>query len=163
MTKSIRNMLLGALALTLIVPAVGMAQTSATDTATASATILAPITIAWAADLDFGDIVADATTAGTVTVAPDGTASSTTVQLLAGTTQAASFTVGGQSGRIFYVTPIGTIALGGAGTMFADIDVDCGTCTVGTDGVAVGGTLYVGAAQAAGAYSTTFDVTVSYQ
>ena len=162
MTKSFRSALLGAIALTLIIPAVGLAQTSDSENATASATIVAPITITKVADLDFGDIVADATAAGSVTLSTAGVAVPTTVQHLGGES-AASVSVTGVVGQTFSVSAIPGINLTGPGTaMPATFTSNCGTCTIGTDGVAVGGTLTVNANQAAGSYSGVFTVTVSY-
>lgn len=163
MTKSIYRILLGTLALIVLIPAAGMAQTSDSATATANANIVAPITITWAADLDFGDIVADATSAGTVTVDLAGAATAVTVQSLGGSA-AAAFTVTGESGMAYDVTADPTVTLTGTGVdMTATLNPDCGGCIVGTDDVLVGGELTVGAGQLAGGYSGTFNVTVSYQ
>lgn len=162
MTKSIYRILLGTLALIVLIPAAGMAQTSDTASADAHANIIAPITLTWTADLDFGDIVADTTSTGTVTVDLTGVATPVTVQHLGGSA-AAAFTVAGESGLAYVVTSDPSVTLVGTGVdMTATLNPDCGGCVVGTDNVVVGGTLTVGIAQAAGAYTGTFDVTVSY-
>lgn len=164
MTKSINRTLLGALALTLLIPAAGFAQSSDTESAQAFANIVQPIVLTLVTDLNFGDIVTDAVNPGTVQVAPDGTVTPAVVTSLGGTSPA-TFTVAGENGRLFNVAPIANFLVSGPGVDMAvsAVTSDCGTCTVGTDGVAVGGTLTVGGNQASGLYTGTFDVTVSYQ
>ena len=164
MKKSFNRILLGALALTLIVPAAAMAQSSDTAQADALANIIAPITLTWASDLNFGDIVTDAD-GGTVTVTTGGagTAFGGLTLLASTTTTAATFTVGGTSGRAFTLTVDPTVTLVGPGNDMTASLVGSGNGVVGTDNVAVGGALKVGATQTEGSYSGEFDVTVSYQ
>lgn len=161
--KSFKRTLLGALALTLLIPAAGFAQSSATATGDALANIIQPITIVNDAALNFGDIVADAV-GGSVVVDTAGAATSGTLTLLGGES-AAAFTVTGAAGRTFDVSSDlnTTITEAGGATMTVDtFSFSCDPCTIG-DPLTVGGTLTVGANQTAGAYSGTFDVTVSYQ
>lgn len=163
MKKSFNRMLLGALVLTLIVPAAAMAQSSDTAQADALANIIAPITLTWVTDLNFGDIVTDAD-GGTVTVTNLGVGSAALgLTLLPSTaTTAATFTVGGTAGRAFTLVVDPSVLLSGPGADMTAVLTNTGDGTVG-DTVAVGGTLTVGAAQTEGSYSGTFDVTVSYQ
>lgn len=165
MTKSFTRTFLGALALTLLIPAAGFAQSSDTESAQAFANIVQPIVLTLVTDLDFGDIVVDATNPGTIQVAPDGTVTPTVVTSLGGTSPA-TFTVAGENGRLFNVSAIADFNVSGPGPdmLVSAVTSDCGGCTVGTDGVAVGGTLNVasGATQTSGAYVGTFDVTVNY-
>lgn len=163
MTKSFTRTLLGALALTLLIPAAAMAQATDTDSAQALANIIEPITIATTADLNFGDIVADAV-GGTVVVDTAGVATSGSLTLL-GNESAAAFTVTGTAGRSFVVTfPLASFNITGPALATMQVNTltfNCGTCTIG-EPLTVGGTLVVGASQTPGAYLGNFDVTVSY-
>jgi len=152
------------------VPSSAFAQASDTEPANASANIIAPITLTKVTDLVFGDIVPN-TTAGTVVMDNGGTITGATggVVALASTRNAATFTVGGQIGRLYTVTPVGNITISNlAGpNMIINPTSDCGggLCTIGAVGgsaVRVGGTLNVGAAQPAALYTGTFSVTVTY-
>src|SRR5687768_9060604 len=71
----------------------------ATATADASATIVTPIAIAKVADMNFGNVAVNATTAGTVVLTPLAARSVTggvTLPATTGTVAAARFTVTGQ-------------------------------------------------------------------
>ncbi|MDB5015096.1 MAG: hypothetical protein JWQ25_3298, partial [Daejeonella sp.] len=86
--------------------ATSFAQTDVkTDQASASATIITPITIAKVNDMSFGNIVSTAT-GGTVILSTAGGRTESGVQLgaVAGTVTAASYTVTGQSGYAYTVT-----------------------------------------------------------
>ncbi|MCA1733497.1 MAG: DUF4402 domain-containing protein [Acidobacteria bacterium] len=161
MKQSFNRTLLGALALTLIIPAVGMAQSSDTAQADALANIIAPITLTAGTPLNFGDIVASTATGDvTVTTAGAGSASGGVTLLGTTATTAATFTVGGTAGRGFTVVVDPSVTMG---SMTATLNANIASGVVGTDNVAVGGVLTVGANQAEGLYTGTFDVTVSYQ
>ncbi len=152
--------------------AASMAQVGAT--ATASATIITPIAIANATDMDFGNVAVSAV-AGTVVLAPAGTRTATggvTLPVVTGTVTAASFTVTGLATATYSITlPSGvTVIDDGVGN---NMNVDTWTSsptptgTIGAGGtqtLTVGATLAVGAAQAAGTYTsaTPFTVTVNY-
>ncbi|MCU0376750.1 MAG: DUF4402 domain-containing protein [Bacteroidales bacterium] len=139
-------------------------------TATASAVIVAPISIAQTADMNFGNIIAGAG-AGTVVLTPGGvrTPTGVTFPSVGGTVAAASFTVTGLSGATYAITlPLTHNIVSGANSMtvnaFTSNPSGTGTLTGGTEILNVGATLNVGAAQPAGAYTsaTGFTVTVNY-
>jgi hypothetical protein len=144
-----------------------------TATATATATIVTPITIAQASNLSFGNVSVSSTTAGTVVLAPAGTRTATngvTLPATAGTVEAASFTVEGESGYTYAITlPSSDVTLSSASeTMtansFTSTPSSTGTLTDGSQTIRVGATLNVSAAQAAGTYTTEtpFEVSVIY-
>jgi len=152
----------------------GTAFTQVTASATASATILAPISLTKTVDMNFGNLAVNATD-GTIVLAPAGTRTATGgVTFLptnAGTITAASFTVAGLVDATYSITlPAGiTTISNGAGN---DMDVDewtsnpttTGTLTGGTQTLNVGATLHVPASSIAGIYTsgTPFEVTVNY-
>jgi hypothetical protein len=148
----------------------GIAQVTAT--ASTSATIIAPIAISKAVDMNFGNIASGAV-GGTVVLSPDGSLSPTgdvTLPLISGTVSAAKFTVTGLSGSTISITlPVGSITLNNLGnTMkvksFTSNPSLTGTLTGGIQDIFVGATLVVGASQVAGLYfnlSNLF-VTVNY-
>lgn len=145
-----------------------------TESATATATIITPISLTKTADMSFGNI-AVGTTGGTVVLTPAGARSATDGVTLPtvgpGTVTAAAFTVTGQGANTFTITlpSSNTIRIGAAGaTMtvdnFSSTPSGIGTLSSGTLGITIGATLNVGASQAAGTYTsvTPFDVTVNY-
>jgi hypothetical protein len=150
-----------------------LSQVSAT--ATASATIITPIAIANAGDMNFGNI-AVSTAPGTVvlpaTLAPTRTVTGgCTLPATTGTVSAAAFTVTGQTGFTYSITLPASASLTGPGTpMTANAFVSTptvlagGLLTAGTQTLYVGATLNVAAAQTAGVYTTAaaFTVTVNY-
>jgi hypothetical protein len=158
-----------ALTLTLIGLSINtFAQVSAT--ATTSATIITPIAISKTVDMNFGNIAVSPTIAGTVVLAPAGTRTKTggvTLPAVTGTVAAASFTVTGLGTSTYAITLPGTITLTGipSGSMtvgtFTSTPSGTGTLTAGSQTLNVGGTLNVGAAQAAGVYTNTTDMTVT--
>ena len=154
------------------------AQSSATGTANATATVVRPITISSSVDLAFGNVVPGAT-AGTLTLTA---ASSTAATAGGGVTQpgtqvgtvtAAKFDVAGEGGLTYSITlPSSAATINGpsAATMTVDTftsDIASGTLSgalgaAGSQSFYVGGKLHVGANQAAGNYTGTFSVTVAY-
>ncbi len=132
-----------------------------------TATILAPISISAAGDMDFGTMVTTGT-AGTVTVTPAGARSSVDVDLLGGTPAAAAFDVTGEGNANYSITlPSSATLTSGANTMTIDTFTDDAGANPrrpggGSETFNVGATLNVGATQAAGTYSGTFSVTVNY-
>lgn len=148
---------------------------AADATATASATIITPISIVKATNLSFGNIAAG-TAAGTVVMAPAGTRTVTgtngpTLPASTGTVSAATFNITGLVGMTFSITlPASAITLSN-GTPANDMTLNTftstptvaagGTLTGGTALLSVGGTLSVGANQAAGTYNSTSDLTVT--
>ncbi|MDB5121276.1 MAG: hypothetical protein JWN56_2494 [Sphingobacteriales bacterium] len=154
--------------------ATSFAQTDVkTDQASASATIITPITIAKVNDMSFGNIVSTAT-GGTVILSTASGRTESGVQLgaVAGTVTAASYTVTGQSGYAYTVTlpadgyEITTGAAGPTETMTLTNfnSSSTGNLTAASFTLSVGATLNVVANQAAGDYTnaTPFDVSVNY-
>jgi hypothetical protein len=149
------------------------AQVSAT--ATASATIITPIAIVNAANMNFGNIAVSAAP-GTVVlpaaVAPVRTVTGgCTLPATVGTVSAAAFTVTGQTGFTYAITLPASASLTGPGApMTADTFVSNptvaagGLLTGGTQTLYVGATLNVAGSQVAGLYTTAaaFTVTVNY-
>ena len=148
----------------------------ATATASASATIVTPISIVKNVDMNFGNVAVSATIAGTAILAPAGTrttggAGGVTLPATAGTVAAASFTVSGQASYTYAITLPSSCSLsdGASHTMtvnsFTSTPSSTGTLSAGgTQTLTVGATLNVAAAQAANTYtnSTGVPVTVNY-
>jgi hypothetical protein len=155
----------------------GLAFTSITfgqsATATATATILSPISITKNADLSFGNIIAGP--GGTVTVSTADTRAGVGVTLpvaTPGTVTSARFTVNGTGTSTYAITlPANhTITrVGFAETMtvdnFTSTPSGTGALVGGTQELVVGARLTVGAAQVPGTYTNAagFTVTVNYK
>ncbi len=151
--------------------ATSFAQVSAT--ATATSTIVTPISILKTADMNFGNVAVNAN-AGTVVLSHAGTRSASggvTLPATSGTIAAAEFTVTGQAGYTYSVTlpSTATTVTSGSNNMTvtaftSNLAGGNGTLTNGTETLKVGATLNVGASQAAGTYisATPFTVTVNY-
>jgi hypothetical protein len=150
------------------------AQNTATSgAASATAVIVAPITITKMVNLHFGDIVATAA-GGTVTINPDGSDVLAGVYRPAVTTStpaAASFDVTGGANLTFDITfPTASFDLvSGSDKMTASTltDSEGGASTLDGTGkktFTVGATLTVDASQPSGTYTNTadFKVTVTY-
>ena len=150
------------------------AQASATATANSSAVIANPIAITNTAALNFGEIVAGST-AATVVV----TAAAAPTRTLAGAADAflvtsaissAAFNISGRAAATFAVTlPASATLTSGANTMTVNTFTHSLGATPTLPAAAsqplamyVGGTLNVGASQAAGTYNGSFSVTVAY-
>jgi spore coat protein U-like protein len=158
----------------LVASAPGWSADSAS--ATASATILAPMTISSATNLSFGSF--DASRAGTVTVDTAGNRSASGVTLSGGTPAAATFSIAGQAGLSYNIAYTGTSAtlsngsdamglsivsdLGGAASSAGET-VSSGTLNAGPTTLRVGGTLTVQAGTPPGSYNGNISVTVQYQ
>ena len=156
--------------------AVSFGQVSAS--ASSTATIITPIAIAQAANLNFGAIAVSPTLGGTVALPPaSGTPTRTTgggggvtLPVVTGTVTAAAFTVTGLASSTYSISLPGDITLSGAGstmTLGSFVSSPSATGNLGTGGsqtVYVGGTLNVSAAQPAGVYTnaTGLTVTVNY-
>lgn len=137
------------------------------DSVAATATLGAFISISNTGSLDFGK-AAPTGTAGTVTITPAGGRSAINVDLFGGgTVGSAGFNVTGEPSQGYAITlPSSATLTGPSATMTVDSFIhDAGgtpTLSGGSDSFNVGATLHVGANQAAGTYSGTFAVTVSY-
>ena len=157
------------------------AQNTATQDATASAKIVAPITLVKSTDLRFGTI-ATGSTPGTVQVgATEGAQASasggaTMVASSLASTGPAVFTITGESDQTFKLN----VKTGDVITLSNDSDASKtmavtlnipdfkvtgtnNTLTGGTRSLIIGGSLAVGANQVSGAYSKEFEVTVAYE
>ncbi|UZJ63894.1 DUF4402 domain-containing protein [Sphingobacterium sp. KU25419] len=156
----------------------GFANTTSAQevaSATATATIVTPISITKDVDMNFGNVAVQSTSGGTVVLAPGGSrtpSGGVTLPTTAGTVTAASFTVNGTGAYTYSITlPSSALTVSsGANTMtVTDFTSDPtvivgGALTAGTQTLNVGATLNVAAAQPAGLYvsATPFDVTVNY-
>ncbi|WP_338465574.1 DUF4402 domain-containing protein [Novosphingobium sp. ZN18A2] len=145
------------------------APSSATASGDATATVVSPITL----DHDSGAVLAfgsfSAGTGGTVVVNRNGRGSVTgDVSFVAASTNSAdSFTVGGQADTAFSIsTTDSTVSTGGTTPSTMDFTTNApAKGTLDSSGAAtftVGGTLTVGASQAPGSYTGTYDATVTY-
>ena len=154
--------------------AFSVASFAQSATATASATIVAPIAITKTVDMNFGN-VAVAAVAGTVTLDPAGTRTAgggVTLPATTGTVAAAEFDVTGAVNFTYAITlPAAAVTIddGAANTMTvtAFTSTPSGTGDLGAGGaqtITVGATLNVGANQVPGTYlsATPFTVTVNY-
>lgn len=143
------------------------ANAQATDTTSANinAVINNPIELLWVQDMDFGE-AAPSTGATTVTIAADGTVGGDAIGK-AGSPQEARFSVSGLAGQTYAIdlpTVPETLTSGAGDTMTVSgfvSDAD-GVATALAKEFGVGATLNIGAEQAAGSYSGSFNVTVSY-
>ena len=147
------------------------AQVSAT--ATATGTIITPISITNAGNMNFGNVAVSAT-AGTVILAPASTRTITggvTLPAVPGTVAAAHFAVTGTPNYTYAITlpSTATTVTSGANTMtvtaFTSNPGTTGTLSAaGTQTIDVGATLNIASNQAAGTYvsGTPFQVTVNY-
>ena len=158
-------------------------QAMAQSTATASATILRPITITKTSDMNFGNVV-PSSAAGTVVLSPtnsrtpDGGVTIMTTQT--GTVAAASFTVEGEAAATYtLLLPAADVTLASPSSAVMQVtnftsDVGTGAGegllsgtastpgTAGTQLIHVGGKLKVGTNQVPGLYTGSVSVTVAY-
>ena len=143
---------------------------AATTSANGTATVIVDMGITKNADLRFGKFSAG--TGGTVVMTTAGSRSKTGAVMLSALDAggAASFAVTGDSTATYAITLPGSAATitrtGFTETMsvgtFVSNPSGTGTLTAGAQTLLVGGTLTVGSAQVAGAYSGSFSVTVDY-
>ncbi len=168
--KQMKKVIIAAIA---IFGSATLVNAQSTATATASATIVTPISISKTSDMSFGNISVQSGTGGIVILAPNGSRTRTagvTLPAITGTVSAAGFTVSGEGNYTYDITLPSTVTLthsGGVQTMaansFTSNPSGTGQLSSGSQNVAVGATLTVAAGQLAGVYtSSTFDVTVNY-
>jgi hypothetical protein len=161
--------------LLLIILLSGFAATSFAQTlanASASANIITPISITKNLDMSFGNIAVNPTNpGGTVTLPASSPATRTftggiTLPAVTGLVQAAKFTVSGEGTSAYTITIPGTITITSGTNNMAIVPVSnpsgAGALVGGSQIIYVGGTLTVAPAQAVGAYTGNFDVTVNY-
>jgi hypothetical protein len=145
------------------------AQNITTDAASASATIITPITITNTTALNFGDIVNGI---GIVTLSTVGERA-TDYQAFSGTqtgiVTAASFDITGQGAYTYAIilpTSDVTLTEPGGGTMtvnsFVSDPSGVGTLTASAGSVLVGASLNIDQGLEIGVYDGSFDVTVAY-
>ncbi len=151
------------------------AHAQASETATATATIVTPINIANATDMNFGNIAVIAT-GGTVILTPAGTRSITgdvTLPAVTGTVTAATFDVTGQANFTYSITlpasPAEDVTItNGTDNMtvstFTSTPSGIGTLDgTGAQTLSVGATLNVVGGESSGVYTGgPFTVTVNY-
>jgi len=167
MNKSLK---IAAFALLMCGSGVG-AFAQSTASATASATIVTPISITKTVDMNFGNVAVTAS-GGTVILATDGSRTKTggvTLPAVTGTVTAAEFDVTGEGNYTYVITlPSGNHTISsGLNTMTVNgfnYSSGAGTLSSGAQTFSVGATLNVSATQPAGTYTsaTPFDVTVNY-
>lgn len=168
--KKVTIILSGILMMTIATVSV-KAQSTDTEAAQASATILQHLSLTKNVDLAFGGVITDVN-GGTVLIPATSSATPSYTGLptqLTATTSAAKFTANGQNGATFAITlPESTVISTGSNNMTVNNFVS----SVGISGVQlegsekmfyVGATLNIGTAQAAGTYNGTFNVTVTYE
>jgi spore coat protein U-like protein len=156
----------------------GSASAANNASATATATVVTPISITKATDLAFGSIYPGATT-GTVDVNTNGIRTVTGGVLTAATgatPTAAKFDVAGQASATYTIAYASAVTLTGPGapmalTQISDLTGAGGATTLaaagalsagGTQSIYIGGSLAVGANQVAGAYTANITATVVY-
>ena len=153
------------------IAAAGMVSTganAATVNADARVNILDAVVVTRTAILDFG-VIAAASTSGTVTIAPTTGATTCSAGLAcAGVPQRGAFTVRGANGLTINVTVDPSTTLGGGpGAPMNLVLNPSATSVVGAGATLVpfhvGGVLTVGAAQTAGTYTGTYNVSADYQ
>ena len=167
--------LISGLAAAVVASIYSQSALSATDTGTATARIVTPITVTEATQMNFGDIQPEAG-ATTVALSTAGVATPTGATVVTGSPSQGVFTVTGTASATYSITlPADAVVfLTGPGSPATDMGVngfnhDAGaTPTIGGGGSStlnIGSTLSVAgsAAQTAGDYSGTYDVTVDYQ
>lgn len=149
-------------------------QVSATATSSASATILATLTIENDVPLNFGTIGPHATEAKTVVVTNAGATTGSTATLyssLGAPAAAGEFSITGTPNATFGITyPSATVNLSGPGTAMTILSAswsgDLGTSSTldasGNKTLNVGATLNVGIAQTPGDYTGSYDITIAY-
>ena len=139
--------------------------------ATASVITIKPLSILKLDDLDFGTFTTSAA-AGTVVIEPVTGARTTTGGVVAGggTSKAAQFITFGRAGSVLSVTrgPLPVLNRDGGGATMAVIGLTLNGPVLrvvnpaGIVDLRVGATLAVAANQLDGAYSGSFDITVTY-
>jgi len=160
--------------------ALGMAsaaQAADNANATATAEILTSLTldVAPGTSLDFGQMVLPNTSGGTVTLAPDGTLTCASPNIVcSGTTSVPTFNIstGTPNKAVTVNLPAGSsiLATGGGGSAATEIVLNGFTssaATVNLDGggagsFTVGGTITLDGTEVPGIYNGTFNVSVAY-
>jgi len=152
------------------------AALAASDTGTATVTILRPITVTKNTDLRFGTVVEPSSGSATVTISATGTRT-TTLEVGGAAFGASTFTVAGEDGQAVTVTAPASFAItnqNGPGTLTVTTTGNtsntgsqtlAGGTGLGSGGtllVSVGGAITVLSTTASGLYSGTFSVSAVY-
>ena len=169
--KNLLFTIAGLVILAITTSTVNAQNPTASASADASANIIVPIAITKVdgMDLKFGNIIADAD-GGTVAISTTGAPTLTGINAptnVTGERQQAQFTVTGFSGASYAITLPSSTELDSDGNKmtvnnFVSDPNGTGVLTGGTQTINVGATLNVGAAQASGEYTGSFEVTVVY-
>lgn len=125
-------------------------------------------------DLDFGTLAASADAGGTITVSPDGTSSTSGIPYHDGAVNAAEFEItggfSGDSGIDYSVDLPTSVTITNESdesmtvdNFISNLTDNSGTMNSSSEEFAVGATLNVGAAQEAGDYTGSFEVTVTLE
>ncbi|WP_353228568.1 DUF4402 domain-containing protein [Novosphingobium sp.] len=154
-------------ALTVTAPAYAATGNTSTAAGAAAANVITPIVLTHVsgATLNFGSFTTG--TGGSVSVDASGAGvTGGDVSFVPGTSEAADqFTVLGDKSRSFSIsTTGGTVANGATTIAFSTVPSAAAgtTSATGTAGFSVGGTLTVIGTEAAGAYTGTYNATVTY-
>lgn len=142
---------------------------AATESATATARIIIPIQLENTQGLVFGNIASSASI-GTVTISPSGTRSHSggVTPSVIGAFNNAIYTATGEPNATYTITLPASITISSGGNNmtvngFTSDPTPTGTLGAGgTQTINVGATVNVGANQATGNYSGTYDVTIAY-
>lgn len=160
-------LLCAGLALTVTAPAYAASGNTSTTSGVAAATVITPITLTHvsSASLNFGSFTTG--TGGTVVVTAAGVGSTTgDVGFVPGSTNAADqFTVHGDNLRNFSISTTSGSVANGATTIPFTTSASANAGTLGATGNAsftVGGTLSVAGTEGAGAYTGSYNATVTY-
>lgn len=141
---------------------------AATETATATVEILAPVTLTQTAGLDFG-IVAAGTVAGTATIGIGGNTATCSLGLACvGTSSRGVFdVVGADTTTVLISVDASTTLSNGTPADDMGLTLDPSVTSIVADGTAqtfyVGGVLSIAGNQTAGTYTGTYDVSAEYQ
>lgn len=155
---------------------ISFGQNTATETASSSVTIIKPITIDKARDLQFGsivsssteDIVVTATAVESTVVTTTGATTGNPLAITSATRTSAQFDIEGDPDATFSIDLDDTVDMAGDGDAIT-VTLTKNLLNAGNvleDGVAVlyvGGSFTIPAGQVAGVYTGTFDVTVAYE
>lgn len=149
-----------------------LAQNSATATASASTTIIQPISISKSTDLAFGTIVKPSSGTSTVSVSTAGVRSITGTAVAANATgvSRALFNVTGEGASVFSISvPSSFNMTSGANSLVVSTTASAASATLsgslgaqGSASFGVGGSFLLASNTASGAYSGNFVVTVTY-
>jgi hypothetical protein len=149
------------------------AQSQATQSTTGSTRILQAISISKQADLDFGRIVRPSSGSSTIQLTAGGVRSVTSGNAAlanGGTVSAAAYTVTGEGGQSFSITPDATFNMvNGANSIEVTPTASAATGalsgSIGSSGTAnftVGGSFTITNTTVTGDYSGSFNVVVAY-